>query len=119
MTLGKLPWIDDAGLWHACQWAQKLMQGNEQYPAKEIDDACVMAARKYNVDPAEVKAIVEATVPGIRPETGPGPHGEGSQRVTLASLDRKLDRIIGMLEKAQGSAPEQGLSPSYDEDLPF
>ena len=118
MTLGKLPWIDDAGLWHACQWAQKLMQGNEQYPAKGIDDACVMAARKYSVEPAEVKAIVETTVPGIRPDA-PQAREEGSQRVTPASLDRKLDRIIGMLEKAQGSAPEQGLSPSYDEDLPF
>ena len=103
MTLGKLPWIDDAGLWHACQWAQKLMQGNEQYPAKDIDSACAMAARKYGVEPAEVKAIVETTVPGIRPDA-PEAREEGSQRVTLASLDRKLDLIISMLQKGQDAA---------------
>ena len=103
MTLGKLPWIDDAGLWHACQWAQKLMQGNEQYPAKEIDDACVMAARKYGVEPAEVKAIVETTVPGIRPDSSPETLEDGSRRVTLASLDRKLDIIIGMLRNGDGA----------------
>lgn len=100
MTLGKLPYIDDPSLFKACSWAQKLMQGNDQYPPKDINPACSMAARKYRLDPADVKAIVETTVPGIRPETDPEPHGEA---LTLASLDRKLDIIIGMLRKDDGA----------------
>lgn len=99
MTLGKLPYIDDPSLFKACSWAQKLMQGNEQYPAKDIDSACAMAARKYRLDPADVKAIVETTVPGIRPAA----LEDGSRHVTLASLDRKLDTIISMLRKDDGA----------------
>lgn len=101
MTLGKLPWIDNRDMFCACSFAQKLMAGNEKYPPKAIDEACTMAARKYNVEPVKVKEIVQQTVPGIHPETAAETHEVGAERISLSSLDRKLDQIIEMLRKGQ------------------